>query len=655
MGHVVPVVPEPDDGADQVAELEKRHAALRQAAGLPAADVGALLEAAFTELEGAIGLLAGPSPNHGQVAGGRSADPEGTERRVLRAAFTDTPVPLFLLAADGTVQRVNKAAGQLLGSRPGYATGRSFTTFVALQSRAAVQTQLNAVARSGRVGRVRCGLLSSTGAAARELAIGLVSVSGDRDRLIVAVAEAAGISGADDDRTAVRPADASISGNGAGGAPGEPSAGAVEAITQRMDLVTAVTRLLLENENFSESMTLQRCARLLAGELAAWVIVDLDRRGQLRRQFVIGPEGPGLAGISDSAAALNPMPGSLPHTVHESGKAVLIAHADDADVLGPGPEDIPLLMLLGSTSVLSVPITDRESRYGVLTLARQAGQTHLEIADLGLVEELGEQLALAIRVDHMIRRRTEIADALQASLLPRRLPEIAGVELAAAYVAATEGVEIGADFYDAYRTPLGWGLSVGDVCGKGEAAAAVTAAARHAIRVIAHGTADPAAVLSGANEILLAGELSGGFVTASIAHLEWRDGALQVVLGSAGHPSAAVIRADGRVQMPGGGGLPLGLLPDAEPGLHGLTLRKGDLLFLYTDGLTQARGQDQTYFQARLTDELAGLAGVHPDQFQAAMRRRLLEFTAGNLIDDITMMVLRVGDSPERPVRASQR
>jgi len=104
-----------------------------------------------------------------------------------------------------------------------------------------------------------------------------------------------------------------------------------------------------------------------------------------------------------------------------------------------------------------------------------------------------------------------------------------------------------------------------------------------------------------------------------------------------------------------GRGLPLGLLPDAEPGRHQLTLRKGDILFLYTDGLTQARGHDKTYFQARLTDELAGLAGLQPDQFEAAMRRRLLEFTAGNLIDDITMMVLRVGDSPERPTRAKRR
>jgi serine phosphatase RsbU (regulator of sigma subunit)/PAS domain-containing protein len=635
----LPIAHEPGDAATEVAELAKRHAALRQAAGLPTADVGSLLDAAFAELETAIGFLA-ESLASGEQAGAREAGSAGTERRLLRAAFTDAPVPLFLLARDATVLRVNKAAGELLGSKPGYATGRPFTTFVELSSRAAVQTHLNAAARSGQVGKVACGLLSADGPAVLDLAIGLVSVRGDSDRLIVAVGH-----GAEAAAGVVRVAD---------GVQARKPAGAVEAITQRMDLVTAVTRLLLENENFSESMTLQRCARLLAGELASWVIVDLERRGQLRRQFVIGPEGPGLAGVMDSAAALNPMPGSLPHSVHESGQPVLIAHADDDGILGPGPGDIPLLMMLGTTSVLSVPITDGESRYGVLTLARQAGHRHFEIADLGLVEELGEQLALAIRVDHMFRRRTEIADALQASLLPRRLPEIAGVEVAAVYVAATEGVEIGADFYDAYQTPGGWGLSVGDVCGKGEEAAAVTAAARHAIRVLAHDSADPAAVLSGANKILLAEELSGGFVTASIAHLAWRGGALRVALGSAGHPSAAVIRADGRVQLPGGGGLPLGLEADAEPATHQMTLKKGDILFLYTDGLTQARSRDRTYFETRLNDELAGLAGSHPGQFEAAIRRTLLEFTDGELIDDITMMVLLVGDSPERPARGGK-
>jgi serine phosphatase RsbU (regulator of sigma subunit)/PAS domain-containing protein len=636
------VAAEPDDIANQVAELEERCAALRQAASLPAADLGAILDAVLTELDYATGMLAAPLGGSGSLDDGRSTDADGAERRLLRAAFTDAPVPLFLLAGDGTVLRVNKSAGQLLGSKPGYATGRPFTAFVTLPGRAMVKTQLNAVARSGKVGRVNCALLGSPGLATLELTIGQISIGGEADRLIVAIlGEARGAPPAADRDAREQDGDSAPAGRD----------GAVEAMTQRMDLVTAVSRLLLEDENFSESMTLQRSARLLASELAAWVIVDLDRRGLLVRQFVIGPEGPGLAGISESAASVNPTPGSLPQRVHDSGQAVLIAHADDADILGPGPADIPLLMLLGTTSVLSVPITDGESRHGVLTLARRAGESHFEIADLGLVEELGGQLALAIQVDQLVHRRIEIADALQASLLPRHLPEIPGVELEASYIPSTKGFEIGADFYDAYLTPDGWGLSVGDVCGKGQEAAAVTAAARHAIRVIARDNADPAGVLAGANKILLAEELSGGFVTASIAHLRWRKGVMNVVIASAGHPSAAIVRQDGRAQMIGGGGLPLGLFPDPEPGLSEARMNEGDILFLYTDGLTQARGLDRTYFQPHLADTLASLAGARPDQVVAAMRRTLLEFTAGHLIDDITMLIMRVGQHPGRAPR----
>ena len=162
----MPVVPEPDDASSQVAELEKRQAALRQAASLPAADLGAVLDAAFTELEGAIGLLAGPMARSGQAAGARSADADGAERRLLRAAFSDVPVPLFLLARDGTVVRVNKSAAELLGSKPGYATGRPFTAFVALQrpGQRGDQAQRRGQKRQGGQGQVRPARLGRGGA-----------------------------------------------------------------------------------------------------------------------------------------------------------------------------------------------------------------------------------------------------------------------------------------------------------------------------------------------------------------------------------------------------------------------------------------------------------------------------------------------------------
>jgi serine phosphatase RsbU (regulator of sigma subunit) len=335
--------------------------------------------------------------------------------------------------------------------------------------------------------------------------------------------------------------------------------------------------------------------------------------------------------------------------VHESGRPVLIAHAEDAGLLGDGLDGEPLLTKLEAASVLSVPLSDGENRYGVLTLVRRAADGHFKVADLALVEEVGVQLALAIRVDRMFRRRSDTADALQASLLPRRMAEIPGVERAATYLATAEDPEVGGDFYDVYQTPDGWGVAIGDVCGKGEEAAAVTATARHAIRVLARRCADPGEVLARTNEILLADELSldGGFVTANIAHLSWRAGKLRVAIGSAGHPAAMLLRPDGPVRMMSGGGLPLGLFASAEPAVQDLVMDAGDVLFLYTDGVAQARGPDNTYFQDRLADELAGLAGEPPGQLVASMRQALLDFTGGNLIDDMTMLVIRAGRAPK--------
>jgi serine phosphatase RsbU (regulator of sigma subunit)/PAS domain-containing protein len=651
----------------EIAELRQRSGALRQSAALPGAQLPQLLDAALAELDGAIDaavkLQAGSGLGAAQGLDPASAD---LERRLLRAMFQDAPVPLFVLDRDGTIRRANKRAGELLGSGSRYATGKLFTAFVALPSRAAVHSQVAAVARTGKPRRVPCPLLSADGVLQAVLALHLIDLPGEPGLLIAAAsmvpggpaaeavaAETAaappGESAADPGDSAADPGDSAAD---PAGRPDPAAAGtgaavrAVEAMAHRLDLVTAATRLLLENATFSESVTLQRCARLLSGELAAWVIVDVERRSRLRRQVVIGPADHESEQLARRVTAVDPPPGSAPRQVHESGSSMLVAHAEDVGILGSGADDVPLLMQLGATSVLCVPLTDGEQTYGVLTLARQPSERHFELADLGLVEELGEQLALAIRVDRMFRRRTEIADSLQASLLPRDLPEIPGVEIAAAYVAATEGLDVGGDFYDVYRTPGGWGVAIGDVCGKGEEAAAVTAAARHAIRVLAHWNRDPAEVLRQANELMLAEEYDGRFVTACAAHFSWRDDSLLVTVASAGHPGPVLIRPDGRMRMLNGGGMPLGLFPDAEPGTQDVELSQGDLLFLFTDGVTEARSPEMAYFEDRLTDELAALAGRPPAEIIGAMQALVVEFSMDELRDDMTMLALRVGGAP---------
>src|SRR6202044_28082 len=155
----------------EVAALKERHPGLRQAAALPGADARAVLEAAFAELDTAVDVLgamrAGPAPGPSQ-AGGPGPEALLTERRLLRAMFQDAPVPMFLLGPDATVQRVNTR-----GSGPGYAVGKLFTAFVDLPARAAVQSQLAAVARTGKTRRIQCRLLHPDGPAGTELTVGL--------------------------------------------------------------------------------------------------------------------------------------------------------------------------------------------------------------------------------------------------------------------------------------------------------------------------------------------------------------------------------------------------------------------------------------------------------------------------------------------------
>jgi serine phosphatase RsbU (regulator of sigma subunit)/PAS domain-containing protein len=625
-------------GYPGIAGLAERSAALRQAAALPSASPRALLDAAFAELDGAIEMLAAWGANGEDPASAVRGDGDpgsrtlpdtlNAERRQLRAVFQRAPVPLFVLEPDGTVRRANSAAGDLIGSSPGYATGRPLAAFVDLASRAAVQSQLAAVARTGGARQVECKVLGPGGAVDQVLTVGPVELA-DGQQLLVATVSARG---------------------------GNPL-DTLQAMARRMDTVTAVTRLLLDNSTFSEAVTLQRCARLLAGDIASWVIVDVERAGKLRRQFVIGPSGEPAEDAARRVRRTDPQPDTVPSQVHAARKAVLLADVDDTAILGAAPDGTPLLMLLGATSLLSVPISDGSASYGTLTLARLPGEGRFEIADLGLVSELGEHLGVAIRVDRMFRHRSAVAEALQASLLPATLPDVPGLDLSAAYLPAGQGLEVSGDFYDVFPVPGsagdegGWGITIGDVCGKGQEAAAMTAAARHAIRVLANFHTDPAEVLAKANEIMLGGGYEDRFVTAKLAYLNWEEGRLRVTLASSGHPGPALVRSDGRVEILSGGGFPLGLFPAAEFGDGGpetetLQLRPGDLLFFYSDGVTDARNEEMAYFEERLADELASLAGRSAAETARAVQGLLVSFSQDELRDDLTILVARVTDPP---------
>src|ERR1700761_1073474 len=180
---------------EAVADIASRRDALRQSAGLPGADLRTLVEAALTELDAALEAVA-VAPADGAADGSEEVLPEAirAERRLLHAVFQQAPAPLFLLEQDGTIRRANNRAADLLGAPSGYATGKPFSVFVALPFRAALQTQLAAVARTGKPRTACCRILTSDGPADVTLTTEAVDLPGDPPvRIVTALPRAAGV------------------------------------------------------------------------------------------------------------------------------------------------------------------------------------------------------------------------------------------------------------------------------------------------------------------------------------------------------------------------------------------------------------------------------------------------------------------------------
>lgn len=252
----------------------------------------------------------------------------------------------------------------------------------------------------------------------------------------------------------------------------------------------------------------------------------------------------------------------------------------------------------------------------------------------------------ALRRAEINRARLQDALAvLQRSLLPDILPAIPGVETAAHYRTASPD-RLGGDFYDVF--PIDgrrFAFFLGDVCGKGPQAAAVTSLTRYTLRAAALHDPDPVSALSTLNRVLHE-RYSGGdprYCTAVFGILEpaLTTGHVAVVLASGGHPPALLLRADGTADfLATPGGLLVGILPDAHFTTASTTLAPGDTLLLYTDGLTEARtgeGRTSLYGDEALHAFATGHAGRSPDAIIEALTGLLDGF--GNGLDDDTALL----------------
>ncbi|GAA1313194.1 PP2C family protein-serine/threonine phosphatase [Saccharothrix xinjiangensis] len=238
----------------------------------------------------------------------------------------------------------------------------------------------------------------------------------------------------------------------------------------------------------------------------------------------------------------------------------------------------------------------------------------------------------------------QLATTLQRTLLPPRLPDIPGIELAAHYHHASP-YQVGGDFYDVFPLADGrWGLFLGDVCGKGAKAAAVTSLTRYALRSAAVYDPDPVAVLNNLNTVLNQEQDEGvsRFCTVTFGVLATDGQGCDLALAAGGHPPGLLLRADGTaryVEVPGG--QLVGALPDAVMAGVDVRLSEGDTFVLYSDGITEARtGPGTRYEEEALLEFAAGIAPTTAAGAVEAIEGLLAELGEG--VEDDTA-VLAVG------------
>ncbi|MEV0649094.1 SpoIIE family protein phosphatase [Phytomonospora sp. NPDC050363] len=243
-------------------------------------------------------------------------------------------------------------------------------------------------------------------------------------------------------------------------------------------------------------------------------------------------------------------------------------------------------------------------------------------------------------------RLQRLTATLQKTLLPPKLPDVPGLDVAAGYHVASAD-EVGGDFYDLF--PLGpgrWGMFLGDVCGKGAGAAVVTSSARYTLRAAAVYEPEAAAVLADLNS-LLARQYSGPesrYLTLLFGVLTaLDDGSFDVTLASGGHPSALLLRHDGTADyVPTPGGQLIGILPNAHITTTKLRLLPGDTLLLYTDGITDAHTDgDRRYGPEALLAFARQLAPASPQATVAALSEIVEGFGEG-ADDDVALLSVGV-------------
>ncbi len=385
--------------------------------------------------------------------------------------------------------------------------------------------------------------------------------------------------------------------------------------------------------------TLAKVAQLVVPEFADWSTIDLVDDGVLRR-LAVAHIDPAKVELAQELADRYPPDPDAPNgawNVMRTGESEFLRELTDEvlEMLDLPEEQKQLVRDLQLRSAVTVPLIARGRVLGVMSwIAAESGRLYSE-DDLALAEDLAKRAAIAIDNAELHSQTLAAAVQLQRAVLPDAMPVVDGMAVASWYRPSGR-TEVGGDFYDAI--PLRDGrvaLFVGDVMGRGVAAAANMAQMRAAVRAYAAADPRPAAVVGALDAMF------GLFPTdqlVTLAYLLVDPTTDSLTFTNAGHPPPALLRADGTTeQLPIADGAPLGTVPQ-ERTERSVEFRAGDTVVIFTDGLIERRDEDISTGQQRVLDALPGLAA---DDLSAALERFGEHLTDPSRNDDVATLAAR--------------
>jgi serine phosphatase RsbU (regulator of sigma subunit) len=430
-----------------------------------------------------------------------------------------------------------------------------------------------------------------------------------------------------------------------------------ELANDRLAFLAEASEILSRSLDYRE--TLAEVARLAVPRLADWCSVEMLEDGEIVSVAVTHVDPAKVQLAHDLRKRYPPpvdAPTGVPNVIRSGQPELWPEIPQDVIDAVEDPEIRKLLVDLELRSVMIVPLKTRGRAVGAITFVWAESGRSYGSADLALAQDLARRAAQAVENAVIYSERDYIARTLQQSLLPPDLPEIPGLELAARYLPAGAGNEVGGDFYDVFDTGDGaWGLAIGDVCGKGPDAAAVMGLAKYSLRAAAMRERRPSEILDRMNEAVMRQTTDGRFLTVAYVRIRPDSRSIRLTISCGGHPLPAILSADGTLSTAGRPGTLLGLFPDPELSDDTVDLGPGDVMVVYTDGVTDSPGAPEERGEERLGEILLESRGATAAEIADAIERAVMSTKQQSRRDDVAFIVMRVSteaegtDGPVRP------